>query len=637
MEILSVGQSASPQGLAKAAQLAPVLAWKTCKLFIRVAVGTAALAVMGMGALAVTEDLGSVQALSAFVEPAQRIASAAEDIRWIQAPASPMVEAGRTAEGGLDVRQMLLAWQDAGMSSVDATHAISQAAKLRPVLMGRQDTLALLEHTNEMNRASAALTGAFPDVISNLTQGKSAPLQDEWEQENWPEVIDRIELSLSHDVVVQTAHQPRSLSQNVADRLAWNAAHPDQATPLPVLLKMSNATEGDASAKVLDLLERAGVPLDTTENIHERLLDATVPLQGLPKAMAHKLIELDADLDLEIAQDLGQEGLNNLARAAASPQFKVASTSQDFSDADWQELRTMIKEEAASAPVRSPPSDISMAQATLALEDAVRDTGLRSISPSLWQLRSTQSVLELANNLQTANAELSRATGWKGKVLGLDGRLELSMGPIMQKDETTAGAAAVVVADTSGRLQMVSGFTELGHEWGHFFDHVSAREVLVNPSQRPLTENVQVFRSVLDPGIKQAMRNLNESLNDGSPKWQEAREKADDRNESHYYMRGAETFAYAFAAYLTNTGAKLLANPDTTRGALLDPQTMPSVEEQAHQHQFFQAVFRSTECLNLSGSPRAQCAPQMKPIQQWRESNTPVEGLRSVERRPAIR
>lgn len=606
--------------------------------------GTAAAVVLSGAAIIATDGLGSIQALSALISPAQVIAPAPEGVSWVRAPASPMVEAGRTAEGGLDVRQMMHAWQDAGMNSWEASRAMALVAQMRPLLLGRVDPLAHAEQTLLAQQAANQLAALFPEVIDNLAQGKVVASQDLWELADWSESIDTIEMGLAHDLPLGSSRDHRSLARNFADRQSWDAEHPGARSTVPALLQLIQPSVPSSdkgvhddliSLRLLDVLQRAGVPAAEAADIHDLLIDATLPLDELPSAVVKERLETTEELNEEIVLMLGEDNWTRVQLAAASEQFNQPDLSADQPQM-WDDVRSSIRERHENTVPASAPGNVSMQDAERALETAVQEVGLRSLTPSLWQMRSPQSMMELAQNLKIANAEIGHAVGWDGKVLGLDGRLELSMGPIMQRDGSVKGVAAAVAADHTGRLQMISGWKELGHEWFHAFDHVAARYSLDNPSNRPLTENAQLLRGFTNADIKRSIRALNESLTDGSPRWEADRERANDRDETHYYTRGTEVGAYAFAGFLTNQGAVLLANEHTRHGNFLEPYTMPSPQEQAHQAAFFTALFKSTQPLNLSGAHKA-ANPQMKQVEMWRASRSTVDALRDPDRRPAFR
>lgn len=632
MQTISAGQIASSEGIVPASAVAykPSLGWRAAKLLGKVVLGACAATTLGLGGLIGTDNLGSVQGLSAFVTPAQRIAPAPPGMSWIQPARSPMLEAGRTADGGVDVRQMMQAWQNAGMPVEDAFTAFKLVQHLRPVLMGRNDPMAASEHRAQMNLVNKTLEAKFPGVIENLIAGRSAPLDDKWERETWPQVIDRFESDVAHDLPRQ--QNASILGANLAELARWNAAHPEMPIPTPGLLQKIFASPTDYDPdRFLDVLHRAGVSASDAAMIHDDIAHATAPVFDLPRAEVAERIEQLKELDEFDYGNLTAKDYANIERAARDPLFSAPPAADDHPEY-WQDVKRELASDipATHAP---PPKKVAMDQAIAAMEQAVRDAGLRSFSPSLWQMRSPEALLDTAEKLQAANAELERATGWKGQVLGLDGRVELSMGPLVEV-EVAPTAAALVAADATGRLQMVSGWNELGHEWFHAFDHVAAREVLVNPSARPLTENAQVLRSFHDQDIKVAIRNLNESLNDGSPNWERQREEVDDRNENVYFTRGTEVGAFAFAAYLNATGAKVLLPSNYQDGLdLLEPHRAPSIEEREHQAPFFKAVFQATQPLNLSGHG----APKMKPIDQWRSMRASVDALVPAERRPTIR
>lgn len=614
--IIASGQVAAPQGPKEAHEVASLASGlkRATSVFLKVSVGTAAVAVLSAAAIFVTEPLGSLAEIRAHLMPADIIQTAPEGIRWIEAQhASPLIEAGRQADGGLDVRKMMEAWRDAGMSHSDAAAAINLVNRTRPVLMGRADLMASVEHSVDQAKAHAELRDRFPFVAANLEKGIKIEGMEDWEIDTWNDRINNIETRLSHDLEAgMPTGSERSLDYQFAMMQDWNASRSDDMQVLmPSFIEVSKNEAGDYSAsRLVDVLQRAGVSAHEAEVVYDYAMMLTKPLSDMPLSIAKQHLER-AGAEIENVEEMFEINLENMARAAADANFSVRSDLGDETERQmWNDLRGMAS--IKDARVVS-PSPVSMEDAKAALEKAVSQTGLRSLTPSLWQMRSASSMMELSEQLLTANNELSHATNWRGKVLGLDGRLELVMGPVMESAPT---ANAVVSADNSGRIQMVTTWNHAGHEWFHVWDHVAARYMLNRPNSRPITENAMLIRSFKDEGIKSAVVALNESLTTGSPDWDQKRTEFDKQNDSYYYRKGTEVGAFAFSGFLENTGAKLLADPTLNATLSLEPHRSPSASEQEHQKQFFEQVFRATANLGLSGED-GMFKPKMMHVAAW--------------------
>lgn len=616
MKTISVGQVASKHGLQDAQKTVDFLG-RMRRAAQRVAVLSAgALAVPIMLGLALTAaaPLGTLSALSALTNPAQKFSSAPSQIQWISAAQSPFLEAGRMPDGGINLRKMFEAWRIAGMSPEDAKEAVLLVNQMRPVLMGRADYDAAVEHWADQVSASQQLERKFPEVLAHLRAGTASPGADDWVSA-WQETAAQLELDLSHDAHLDRSDpRTRSLDKQVALMHAWNEEHPEMPVPAINFLELGQAPGADFSAVYLmDTLRRADVSPQETEVLLDFLVEATSPMQEKLMMFVKEDLTNIADADAFLWQQFSAAEVATLKAAAKDPSFAVETVPVPARNkARWDNLmaRAALQGNASVA-------DVSMEDAQKALEDAVRDTGLRSFTPSLWQMRSASSMLLVAERLQTANQEISKVAGWNGEVIGLGGRVELSMGPVL---EARDDAQAMVRADQSGRLQMLSNWQSFGHEWFHAYDFYVAREVMKRPNTSTMTDNIYLLRGVHSPEIKKAFGDLNEGLDDGSPHWQAHREHADKTGDMHYFQRSGETGAFAFSAYLNNSGAKILADPRIDSHLLREPERVPSPEEQAHQKKFFDQVFASTRHL---GNFKAATAPQMKSISDWRALKSP--------------
>lgn len=551
---------------------------------------------------------------SRFDTTTEFLAASPSQARQVVLPSSPILEAGRQADGSLDVRLMLEQWRDAGMVPEDAERALLDIQPLLPVFMGKDHPLLEQQFQRQAMEAIGRLESWHPDVIERLNTGEKVGLTPE-DEEYWANLINTLESSIAHDLTVgQPADQDRSLDQQVN-------ASPDRAGLLHPLAQAGFENGTFNSQRMLDRWQRAGMQVRDAELFYDIMVEITAPADNLPNLERMEVLD-NAGFALEHLEREWNDAKSahvkaHLAQAVVNPSF------QAHADANAQqkeaEFWTHLRERAAEGIVVPTPANTTMARAHQDLQNAMTEVGLGSFRLSLWQNRSPEAVAQTAVLLKQANQELQKATGWSGRTLGMDGRLNLTMGPVI--DQSEAHAFVRAVNDThSSTIEMTSGWESLGHEWFHVFDHVLARQVLKHPNHRPLSENAQMFRAAVNPEAKQAMVQLNRAINDDSPHWHRLREAVDKQRGSIYFTRGTEAGAYAFAAFLDRSGAVVL-NSNSTQLGYLEPHRVPSVEEQALHQAPFRTLFEVTQRFHLDGG-----APVGLPsMTQWRQArHTPA-------------
>lgn len=132
----------------------------------------------------------------------------------------------------------------------------------------------------------------------------------------------------------------------------------------------------------------------------------------------------------------------------------------------WDDVLEALVVDVFPLPVPGP---------ALSLEElgaALTETGVQRLA---WNLGTPATPLQfgrLAANLLQAQAELQQATGWKGPVLGMGGRVQIHL------DTTThtraySGTALIHPGEAPSLLLAGrSGWRALAHEWLHIVDHL---------------------------------------------------------------------------------------------------------------------------------------------------------------------
>jgi hypothetical protein len=89
----------------------------------------------------------------------------------------------------------------------------------------------------------------------------------------------------------------------------------------------------------------------------------------------------------------------------------------------------------------------------------------------------------LATNLTEANYELQNVTGWKGGVLGLNGRVNLQIG--------IPGSVSFTAPTGGGAVTMTAAFDDVGHEFAHALDY-ALRTTAIEPGDSGALFTTQV-------------------------------------------------------------------------------------------------------------------------------------------------
>lgn len=237
--------------------------------------------------------------------------------------------------------------------------------------------------------------------------------------------------------------------------------------------------------------------------------------------------------------------------------------------------------------ISPPPNKEKMQAAYAALFEAVRVSGLRALRVAPSDLSDPASIKRLAARITEANQGLQRATGWTGGVLGLGGRLELTVGsPI-----TGTIAGVTVSAMRSDRLRITGQPHSLGHEWFHALDFTLGRQVLAAPTHETLSAQLAPFRLVSDHALAKEWKAARAGLVKAAPDWYRARKIEAILALSPYWMAHSETMAFAFQAHAAKTSHTLALQQPLEEYNLYHPHTYPTAEEVARQEATWKALF----------------------------------------------
>lgn len=245
-------------------------------------------------------------------------------------------------------------------------------------------------------------------------------------------------------------------------------------------------------------------------------------------------------------------------------------------------------------PSRAPLKEaVTMAQARQALVEATSAAGLRALRIPLGNWQSPAHLQNLAQGLVLANDDLQQATGWQGRVLGLGGRMELTLGrPALADDR---GAEGVAFGARDGRVQVISQWNTMGHEWLHGLDYVLGRQLI---GARGTLSDAQ------DAGAN-AWSQAQSDINTASPQWQALRTQAANAGGAAgaYWLDRSEAMAYAFSAWMTRTAAPTALREDTLgRSEREQPFRSPSREETRAQAPIFRDLFQALAGMDLTAA-----------------------------------
>lgn len=240
----------------------------------------------------------------------------------------------------------------------------------------------------------------------------------------------------------------------------------------------------------------------------------------------------------------------------------------------WQIMSSDRLDETTSLPgaVEAPQA---MAAARERLLRAVDDAGLAGLRVPLATFNDSDNVERLAERLEQANAELQTATGWTGPVLGLRGRVMLTvMAPLNM---------SLAFPQQAGQVGLVSAWEDVGHEWIHAVDFALRTAPGDLDTMGGFTLTQQLIDGAPQGALQQAWRDLPNQLREASlaagNAWYRDRDARvaklaassdeDEQWQARYIGSRHETLAYAWQSHLQARAipGALLVDTASTRNA----------------------------------------------------------------------
>lgn len=243
------------------------------------------------------------------------------------------------------------------------------------------------------------------------------------------------------------------------------------------------------------------------------------------------------------------------------------------------------------------------------LLNAVQNAGLGSLRVPLAAWSSPQRITRLAQRIDEANNQLQQLTGWKGKVLGMDGALHLE---IMKP-----GTSCVTYQTKQNSININSSWEDLAHEWLHGMQAVIAQrsvgseeltKIFNTQGHQPQLEKQwgNVLTQITNhPSSASWRKNLNLYL-DGSAEVNPSRAiHWDDMQAARsYYTSPSETMAYAWGSYVqSQLPMNSALSPQSTNYNVADGVIAPTAVQAAVQKQTWDTAFKQLDVLRIQSNP----------------------------------
>lgn len=314
----------------------------------------------------------------------------------------------------------------------------------------------------------------------------------------------------------------------------------------------------------------------------------------------------DIHTDAQAAEFLKTHSLDAMAeRGVLSSDVAFiygTAASEDITDTAlmWNNIATNHNTVVESS-VHANENDSGMAEAKQQLLNAVDQAGLASVTVPLPYWGSSEQIKELATNIASANQELQQVTGWEGPVLGLNGRVALTVGQPFDK------AVAFVDSQEGSppRIAVHGSWEYVGHELTHAWDMAmridaglpGVHDDHTGEAHRSSTLTEVMTSESVPESIKNsysAWGNLNADLKEAglamaTPWHLEMQKKADGYTGdtvnakwlNSYYQRAQEQIAYSFSAHVDHVLQGV--ENSTLGGAAINHngERTPSLEEAA--------------------------------------------------------
>ena len=322
----------------------------------------------------------------------------------------------------------------------------------------------------------------------------------------------------------------------------------------PFVTAGAMADGGWSPLRMLEAWKAVGVTPDEAATVlmflHEHALPTVLGRGQEAAVIAREAGMVSADMALAKGLPLAHAKLKAIGPSTPIEGFDWENAGS-ASMAPWLEL---VGEMGMLAPSMTDlPIDASagLVAAREALGNAASEAGVRELRVPLVVWGDALRLVDMAEGLRHANTDLQLITGWKGGVLGLDGRLVLTMGVVdhaMVDGHLPDGSMLAMEAD----------WGELAHEWMHALDFVMARQVLHHPRIGTLTSHRKGWLQRWGaPPAAHAWWNAVDQIETAGAPWVARRQAELGKNalarrgfDPHYWTDPSELLAYAWEARL---------------------------------------------------------------------------------------
>lgn len=309
--------------------------------------------------------------------------------------------------------------------------------------------------------------------------------------------------------------------------------------------------------------------------------------------------------DAQAKDFLRARGMPALAQAGWMTVETVQANLRGFADPgeaglddvrDYWLQSSMLTTGGPCAPLAARDRALGMDAAVARLRTAMDEAGLDSLQVPVSMWSSPETIAAAASGLAGANRELQGLTGWTGPVLGLGGRIDMTLG--------SAHNVGLTQATADGWLHVQARFSDLAHEWIHAVDIAVAvdigrldedhlpRMLSWGVPDRPVVESWQSTYRDLEVASRARPDSWFARMDRLAADIEEGRLPAPDGAPA--YLRSShERQAYGFASFAASqlpSGA-VLAHPDnTTPGRFAHG---PSLAESGAQSDTWRRLFQS--------------------------------------------
>lgn len=548
-------------------------------------------------------------------------------VAWNATPPQPAVAGGFAEDGTFDVDRLLGAWARQGISRRDGAKAVNWVCSEMLTLHVRTDPgrhEQMQADFQARQEGEEAWMRQFAPVDAPPARVRSPKTLEEEVRWRW-----EVEESLEKVLALHHGNRPTPASWEQAWE-SWQAIqekHGDQVLE-PAVLAVGKDAQGQWSAqRMVRGWQEAGLRPADAMTLWPLVLavlqdwswgaDPRLARQGYASAREASL-RLARDYDAFFTRAPAPRttmlpafvpaldgALAGLPELLAEQEHGRWRWQQEKERAFWAQLDALTASGQALAP---PPAGLTMQEAKREIERVAVEVGLRSLRLPVVLFSTPASVWNTAKTLERANYELEQLTGWSGPVLGLGGRLDLTIAsPIM------AWADGLVAPNPDGRIQMVTTWAALDHEWFHALDFVARQNAVERwVSYRPLTEGLMWVERPRLPAVVAAAQAIDAAMQDPARAWTRTR----TAQSNPYWSRTSESAAFAFSGWVARQQSPLLRNRGLAIERIFAAHRVPGDEEIERLGPLYQAYFRSLDGMDWTGRS-GSATPQPRTPGRW--------------------